>query len=428
MKSWLKHAQPLALATAFAVAFGACDEQLDSGIACPALCPQQQTTVRDTTFFAVDLDTAIAGYPSLGQELRFFITSMGETLQTRAVVRYDSLPSTFRHTNSVTDSAIIAVDTGAHISLTIVTGDTLAAPTTVEVYDVDMNGAEEADPSAVAAVFTPDRLLGSRTIPGDSLRGSLPLRMPIDPAKLLAKIQATAPANRLRIGIRVATAGTTRLTALTSNTNAPPLLVFRPDTSATVPITTMVPLSKTPAEAFLASDLADYLVIAKPPPDPPANVFRVGGLPGRRAYLRFSIPSQILDSGSVVRATLMLTQRPNGLSPDSKDTVAIQPYLVAASAKVPDISRALLLLTGFCSMDSVRLVPADTGARTFEVIAAVRCWRGTKPGESPRALALTSTSEGGVPRLIDFFSLEAPIEVRPRLRITYLPKKEAGLP
>jgi hypothetical protein len=426
VKSWLKHVQPLLIASAIAVVFGACDEKLESGIACPALCPQQQTALRDTTFFAVDLDTAIAGYPTIGQELRMFVASMGDTLQTRGVVRYDSLPATFRHKNSVTDSAIIAVDTGAYVRLSIVTGDTLAAPTTVEIYDVDLGGPDDSDPTAVTSAFTANRLLGSRTIRGDSLRDSL--RVPIDRTKLLAKIQAAPPANRLRIGIKVGSTGTTRLTMLTANGSAGARLVFRPAADTSVTIATVEPRSKTPAEQFIASDLADYLVVAKGPPDAPANVIRVGGLPGRRAYLRFNIPASIIDSANVVRATLLVTQRPSRFSPQPKDTLELQPYALAAASTVPDLSRALLLLTSFCPVSSVRLVPADSGVRSFEISNVVKCWRATKPDQNPRALALVSAKEGELPRQVDFFSLEAPTGVRPRLRVTYVPKIEAGIP
>ena len=53
------------------------------------------------------------------------------------------------------DSNIVYVDTGAFIQLGLVRPDTLGAATTVEVYDVDMDGAEDADPTVVTSAFTP---------------------------------------------------------------------------------------------------------------------------------------------------------------------------------------------------------------------------------------------------------------------------------
>jgi hypothetical protein len=70
----------------------------------------------------------------------------------------------------------------------------------------------------------------------------------------------------------------------------------------------------------------------------------------------------------------------------------------------------------------------DDGTREFQVLGFVRNWRGTDPATTPRALALNSGREGISGRLVDFFSMEAPLAVRPRLRITYLPRREEGLP
>jgi len=426
VKSWLKHARPLALATAVVVAFGACDEQLAGGLACPALCPNPPVTLRDTTIFAVDLDTSIAGYPSFGGELRFFIASFGDTLETAAVVRYDSLPKTFTRPNVAGDSLIIVVDTGAHIQLTVVRGDTLAAPTTIEIYDTDLQGAEDADPTIVAGAFTPDRLLGSRTIPADSLRNTV--RVPIDPLRLLNKIQSDTPANIMRIGIKVAQAGNPKVSVESSNGGGAPLLVFRPSTDSTVPLISIQPFSRTPAEVFLASDLADHQLVLKSPPSPPLTVFRVGGLPSRRAYLHFTIPPAILDSSNVVRATLILTQRPNAFAPEANDTVSVGQFGVIAGPTVTDLTRALLFLSRLDIRDSVRVVSSDSAVRTFEMIDWVRAWRGTKPEKTPRAMAIATTTEGENARQVDFFSIEAPLAVRPRLRLTYLPRTAGPLP
>ena len=428
MKSWLKHA-PLVLATAAAVLLASCDEQLEGGAACPLLCPVPATSVRDTTFFAVEMDTSVSGFPALGAELQFFLASLGDTLQTRGIVRFDSLPLTFRHNNTAVDSNIVYVDTGAFVRLSIVRPDTVGQPTTIEVYDVDLDGGEEADPTAVGSAFTPDRLLGSRTVPADSLKDSL--RVPIDPTKLLAKIQSTN--DRLRIGLRVTSTTSTRLTIVSTNgaptfAAAGPQLIFRPSADTSVPLSVVQPRSVTPAQSFIAADLADYLVVTQAPPDPPPGVIRIGGLPGRRAYFRFNIPSRILDSSNVVRATLMLTQRPIRLSPDPGDSVALTQFLVTAGPAVTDIKRALLFLSPPPKTDSTRFIAADSGVRSLEVINAVRAWRSTAADRTSRALALRSTTESLTGGQIDFFSIEAPVGVRPKLRLTYLPPQAGGLP
>jgi hypothetical protein len=304
-------------------------------------------------------------------------------------------------------------------------------PLTVEIYDVDMNGAEESDLSLLATAFTPARLIGSRTFPIDSVRDSL--NVPIDPNVLLTKIQTPVPGNRLRIGIRVTSASEPTLSIQTSNANEHPRLIFRPSTDTTVALVNLPVRSLTPEDPLTRAELADFLLVTQEPPAPPPDVIRIGSLPGRRAYLRFDVPVSILDSTTLVRAALLLTQRPNGHSPEPQDSVAIIPYEVIASETLDDLTRALFFLRslprGFpARTDSLRMAADDDGTREFQVLGFVRNWRGTDPAVTPRALALNSALEGISGRQVDFFSIEAPLAVRPRLRITYLPRREEGLP
>ena len=55
-------------------------------------------------------------------------------------------------------------------------------------------------------------------------------------------------------------------------------------------------------------------------------------------------------------------------------------------------------------------------------------WGATTEDQTPRALVLRSARESETGILADFFSLEAADALRPRLRITYLPRATSGLP
>jgi len=413
---------------AVAVAFGACDEQLDSGGACPSLCPQPSGQIRDTTFVAIALDTSIAGFPTQGLETELYIASLQDTLQTRGVIRFDSLPKTFRHNNTAVDSAIVAIDTGSVLRVYVAVPDTTGVQTTVEAYDVDLGGAEDTDPNAVGSAFTPDRLLGSRTFAAALLKDSLDI--PIDPAKLLTKVQADTPANRLRVGLRVSsTAGSAKLSINSTNSasNSSRLIFHPAPGDATVPVTNYSPYSKTPSEPTTASALRDYVAFLQTPPPPGATVLRVGGLPGRRVYLLFDIPSRIIDSTDIVRATLQLTQVPSLSSPEPQDTIGVQQFAVSASSNVEDIARALQLLVA-ARTDTMHVVPSGSGVRPFEMLEQVRFWRSTSPTKTPRAVALRLVREGLVAGQADFFSIEAPADVRPSLRLLYLPRPEVTKP
>jgi hypothetical protein len=412
---------------AAALTIAACDEQLNSGIGCPVLCPAPPTSLRDTVLLAVDLDTSIAGYPTFGLEPSFLVASFGDTLETAAIFRFDSLLRTYRRIGTPDDSDIVFVDTGAYVRLSLVTRDTVGDSTTFELYNVDMDGADDTDPLAVTAAFTPDRLLGTRTVPADSMKGEV--RIPIDPAFLLSRIQADSPGNRVRVGVRVAPTGNPQATIIASQGNGTPQLVFRPAPDSAAPVLEMFLFSKSPADNFhIASALADYLVVLKEPPPPAADAFRVGGLPARRVYLRFNIPPDILDSANVVRATLILTQRPNATGPGPLDTVGLGHFGVVAGGTITDLSKALAFLQRIVNVDTLHVLPTDSAERTFEMVDWVRTWRGTTPEKTPRAIGLAVSQEGLVAGQLDFFSLEASPALWPRLRLTYLPRSTGPLP
>lgn len=431
MKALSKRAQPLALAAALAATLGGCQERLETGSACPILCPGQQPTIRDTTFFPVTFDSSATAFPVQGNEPELFIASMGDTIETVAVVRFDSLPTIFRYTPTAEDSSIYAVDS-ASIFLVPSGVDTLGPPVTLDVYAVDLGGPDDTDPDLAATAFTPDRLIGSRTIPADSARDSV--RVMIDNAAVLTVIQAQqqdTAARGLRIGIKVNTgSGGQNHVSIGSSENplSSPRLQFRPHFDPAIGIIEVAPRSRVPENIFIRIPMADYLVIVRAPAAAPSNVLRVGGIPGSRVYFEFDIPQFLIDSTDIVRATLQLTQRPNPDAPQAMDTTTVRELRVVASREVTELHRRLLFAERFRERDTLALVAADSGLRQFEMIDLVQSWAGTTAERTPRSLALASPTEGLMPKFIDFFSNEAPETVRPRLRIFYLPRVEGGLP
>jgi hypothetical protein len=147
----------------------------------------------------------------------------------------------------------------------------------------------------------------------------------------------------------------------------------------------------------------------------------------RRTFLRFNVPARILDSSTVLRATLLLTQRPNRAI-DPRDSVLVLPYTVSAGDEVTDLARAAVLLSPF-PVDTVRLAPGDSGVRQIEIAAAVRSWSTVaNPFRQQRAIVLVSNDEGVGPFDVHFYSLEASPGLRPRLRISYSLRTSFGIP
>ncbi len=412
---------PRLLATAaLFVSISSCSENLDSSGACPVLCPPIGGDVQNITIDAVVIDTTVAALSGLGTEPGLLLAARGDTLDTRAIIRLDSLPATFIPAGD-TARPITSVDS-AYIQFIV---DTLsikgADPVTIEAYDVDTT-ANDTSTAAVLALFRPDRFISSQTFARGQLTDTL--KYFISNAFLLDKIQNRLP---LRVGLRATGVGSSQMSVSSAEGGAGPILFFRATPDTTTKPLTVIPFSKTPAgQSILAANLTDYTVIAKGPPPAAPSVLAIGGLPPRRVYFLFNIPSNIIDSATVVRATLLLNQLPNG-SIDPTDTVKLLPQVSLAGRAVTDPVKASQII-GNISVDTLRIRPGDSGLVNVELAQAFSLWHTQKPDTLPRAIVLKSITEGFSPLEIRFSSSEDVAALRPRLRISYTSKVPLGLP
>ena len=393
------------------IAVSSCSENLDSSGVCAVLCPPIGGDVKNITIDAVVLDTSVNSLSGLGTEPSLILASRGDTLDTRVIIRFDSLPTTFVPATGTAQS-ITTVDS-AFIQLRVdsltIKGD---GPFTIEAYDVDTT-ANDTSTTAVLSLFRPDRFISSQTLPRAALKDTV--KYFIDNAAVLTKIQSNA---RFRVGLRITASTSAQLRIASTEGGLPPILSFRAVPDTVVKRITVNPVSRTPGDdPIVAAALADYTVIAKGPPPAPPSVLVVGGFPPRRAYLRFDIPSSIVDSSTIVRATLLLNQIPNP-SLDPTDTVFILPQLVLAGNVVSDPTKASQIVADI-SADTVKARPGDSGQTLVEVGRAFGVWRGAKPDSLPCAIILKSLREGNTPLEIRFSSREDVAALRPQLRISY---------
>jgi hypothetical protein len=410
----------LATAVLF-ISFASCSENLDSSGVCSVLCPPVGGNVQNITLDAVVVDTTVQSLSGLGTEPGLLLASRGDTLDTRVIIRYDSLPFTFSP-KSDTARPITRVDSALlllHIDTLSIKG---ASQVTIEAYDVDTT-ASDTSTAAVLALFRPGRFISSQVFNRAELKDTV--RYYISNAAVLAKVQSKA---RLRIGLRATGLTSSQMRIISTEGGSPPTLSFRatPDT-ATAPLR-LSPFSRTPtAEAIIAYNLSDYTVIAKRPPAGSPSNLDVGGLPPRRVYVRFNIPLSITDSATVVRATLLLNQIPNP-SLDPTDTVLILPSLALAGKAVKDPTKAAQIVADI-ALDTLRVVPGGSGLRQVELARAFPIWRTQSPDTVPRAIVLKTLNEGNSPLEIRFSSSEDAVALlRPRLRISYTSRVPLGIP
>jgi hypothetical protein len=405
-------------ATLIAILAG-CSEQVTGSLGCPDLCTDQSGSLRDTVLTAsVVQDTTLMGFPLFGSTPDLTLVARGDTADVRVVARYDTLPNTYTKPNGETDS-IRVVDT-AHVLFVVDT--TIAKPRVavrIDAFDVD---ATSDDVDAVVPLFRADRLLGSKVYQPADVKDTL--QLPLSNAAVLAKIRANKP---LRIGLRISAAGPVQL-RIAGSTRIP-IVRFRPTADTAVKLDTVVIRSKTPAnDPARAAGLLFYpVVVSGALPPPPATRLAVGGVGGARTYLRFDIPDIVLDSVQVVRATIQLEQLPSRSVGGSADSITLSALAVYAAPSVKD----LYTLSGFSlpvGGPSLTLVPKDSGLKELELALLVRGWKERGSKNVNRAVFLRATQEGASPGELNFSSVKGPGALRPRLRLTYVPRRGFGLP
>src|SRR5690349_22341677 len=168
---------------------------------------------------------------------------------------------------------------------------------TLDFYDVNSD-APDSLVAPVAALFTPARLITSKTLIRDSVIAKDTIRVAIPSAAILAH-----KGGPLRFGIRVR--GPSAQLKLWSEEGAgtPSNLSFRVSPDTTIAKVLLLPYSKTPADnPALASALADYTLLVQGTATGAPTLLNVGGLPARRVYMRFDIPPRLIDSVDVIRA------------------------------------------------------------------------------------------------------------------------------
>jgi hypothetical protein len=402
------------------LAASSCSENLDSSGVCAVLCPPIGGDVKNITLDAVVLDTTVNALSGLGAEPTLLLASRGDTLDTRVVIRFDTLPSTYIPAGD-TAKPITSVDS-AYLVLRIDTASIKGTgPFNIEAYNVDTT-ANDTSTVATLALFRPDRFISSEQFTRAQLKDTVQYH--ISNAAVLAHVQSGA---HLRIGLKVSGPTSSQIIIGSAEGGVTPLLFFRATTDTATKGLTVIPTSKTPAsEPIVASHLTDYTVIAKGPPPPPPTILAVGGFPPRRVYMRFDIPSSIIDSATVVRATLLLNQISNPAL-DPADTVLILPQLVLAGKIVTDPGKASQIIADI-SGDTVRVRPGGSGTTNVELARAFAVWHTQSPDTLPRAIVLKTLNEGGSALAIHFSSSEDVTALRPRLRISYTSRVPLRVP
>jgi hypothetical protein len=435
----------------------ACSEKLDTSANCPVLCTDPSLEIRDTTLDVVTFDTAFQGFTGVGErwpapaltstsggfflnETFVSVANRTDSLDVRQVFRFDTLPRIL----AAGDTTPIVAVTSSQLLFVIDTARSVlpTAATTVSLYDVDTNATNDTTAAALAPLFRADRLIATKTftraqIAADTIIGfgaASPLRqftVAISDSLMLNRIKGS---RRLRVGLQVTSSSPASLRFVSPSTNS----------SGLVPRVSYDPSPDTAIRPWVAATQyngavsaperfrAQALVLRDRTPLLTDGTLQVGGVVGVRSLVRVALPRRFLQSVTIVRASLDMTQRPQRSAPGATDRVRLRARVgIAGPALGTDPRRAVELLDPLLEgvqLASLAIAPADSGVRSFDVGSALRLWI-TQDSTIPTSFILYSEGEVFQEQRPAFFSRRSTVAaVRPRLRLTYTTRREGAIP
>ena len=423
-------------AIAAAVAGVACSENLDAGGVCTSatsLCPGQALQYRDTIINpSLIFDSTYSGFPFLGAEAGLPLIGVKDTLETVAVIRFDTLTTLYTPAGD-TARTIFYVDSSRLRLLVDLTGSRVPDTLNIDVYDVDNGLTDDTTLVSLKKRLVPKYRIGGGVFSKAAIIDSL--FVPLSDSALLAHVLNTDSVTkaRLRVAVRASSPlGPVVFKIGSIESGAAASLRYRPSNDTAARALAIAPASSGPLDRNdVRGDLMDYsMVTLNTLPDTPGAI-SLGGVPGRRTYLRFDLPRRITDSTTVIRATLRLTQFPYPFG-SATDTVVIHPHIVLAQSYITDYRRAAAVIgaTGLVITDSLTVFPRDSGLKTVELYPVIRQWavQAQQVNPPPRAVVLIVTNEAGAPYRVNFFPNTARADLRPSVRLTYIPKVDFGVP
>jgi hypothetical protein len=253
------------------VAVAACTENLDNSSGCPLLCVDQQAGLQTVTLDVATFDSTVSALTGRGSELSLLLATRGDSIDSRAIIRFDSIPARYQKTGTDTTSFDVTTVDSALLNLRVDTvGGKIPDNVTLDVYDVNSDAADTLI-APIAALFTPDRLIGSQTYAKTALKDSITFSVP--PAAIIAH-----KGGPMRLGIRArATTSVQFRIRSTEYGGTPTTLSYRVSPDTLVAKVVLTPYSKTPADQpNLALSLADYTLLVKGTATGPATALDIG--------------------------------------------------------------------------------------------------------------------------------------------------------
>lgn len=350
----------------------ACQERLTAPGRCPELCPPEELEIVDTLLTGVvSSDTSFRGYV-FPHESPIMVASSMDSFVSVAVVRFEQRPERWFPTSDTAGVRIGTVDS-VLLDFRLQGRDTAAKNLRLLVYRVPRSVDTTATLDSIGAWLADSLVVDSAVIHDDTVTANVTVRLPparMEPDSVDSGVVAIA------IGVR-ADRGTA-VTLLSSQSSVLPRLRYFVRGQA--PQDTM-------RTTFNLAPRFDTFLGSPAPAAPGAGALVVGNLPAARALLRFSLPGYLVDSTTVLRASLSLrltrpvTGRPR------------EAFAVTAIPVLRDYGGKSILIPDTTTQGRGTVSVGDTGTVVIEMSRVLRFWRGVNSDTIPRVIVLRAAAE-----------------------------------
>ena len=392
-----------------AVVLSGCQEKLTAPADCPALCPGGQPQVYDEVFTAVSgADSSYIGYVQTHQAASLLVSNgLLQGFEERALIRFLARTDSVSLRDTLRSYTIDSVA----LSFTVAARDTNLDGVDLLLYRMAPTFDSASSFADLVPAFVPSSLIDTLHIP-DTLRAGQLVRTVFQGADLSLVQIPPSDSGTLALGVRIASPTPTgiRLGAVGGG-NGPLFTTY---------VTLEVPDTGTARLRTLGLSAAFNTYVSEVPQVVDSSLLAVGGAPSARALLRFSLPSRIRDSATIVRATLELTPTVpiTGLPTD--------PARLFANAVLSDVG-AKSPVSGAAGRVPQDTLEIGTSTVSLEAVRLVELWLGATTRPSALVLSLACPTNDGCPP--EGASFTRPVfhstrainpAFRPRLRVSYL--------
>ncbi len=389
---------------------GCGSEQITTPGACPALCPTGNVQLADTLLPAADTaDTSVRGFVTVRESAVLFASSQ-DSLKSVVLIRFLPVsPDTFTKPGDTTKITAASPPDSALLLLQVGQRDTVAKQLSLVFYRLPATFDTTMTYAQAQPFFADSQLVMADTLPDTLQSGAVTVHLPVS---LVAPPQDSGV---IALGVKVVASVPTAIGIASGNlgTLAPRLSYF---VHGAAPNDTLK-RSLTVEPAF-----ATFVQTPDPAQTPP-GVLAAGGLPAARSWMHLDLPKVVVDSNSIVRATLILNTASQVVGfPHDSFYVQVRPLLRDFGAK-----SVLFPDSTFAGHALVHV--GQTGTVEVDIAPILRLWGTTLGDTLPKVLVVRVFGEGAVIGEADFKGRSAgAANGAPQLRVTYVKKYEFGVP